>query len=410
MPPKRICLATGRGSSVLTLFFVAALCAGAPIGSKSERGYATSEKASGPECGVWAVKRACDILGQPVTMEQVQNLMPPNKRGHSMLDVSKSLAALGFETQGLRTSYERLASGLAPAIAHMEPFHFFLVVNADKEDVSGYDGSVGLKRIGASDFQSKWSGLLLTIKRPEINAPQSGQPLARWQTLLVDKGDVTKAKSPLIYTYEFQNAGDKDLIVEKVTTDCSCLSVEIPEEPVALGKSGAIILRYNSKENSGEFAHTAVVKTNDAVHPTITLVAMGKTGEAGWRVEPSAIRMGGIVAGAERHALLCVYPPKDGPWKFTSFESQVEDIAVQCREIDRKALVKVLPDSLKRVRLSLPCKLFHLRILASSGEAGYRQGELRLFLENAPIKSLAVPFYAEITAPVKVLPQVVLLQ
>lgn len=51
-------------------------------------------------------------------------------------------------------------------------------------------------------------------------------------------------------TYAFENTGDKPLIIDSVSAGCGCTLFDIPEEPIAPGKKGKIVVRYDSKDQS----------------------------------------------------------------------------------------------------------------------------------------------------------------
>jgi hypothetical protein len=345
-------------------------------------------------------------------MARIQDLMPAESQGNSMLQLSETLTALGFETRGVETTYEGLLTGTLPVIAHVLPAHFLLVVEADEDGISVYDGAEGIKRTPAAEFRAAWSGKVLTVSRAEAKASGIAGPHARWKALLVDKGETEasgQTKEPLIFVYEFTNVGSGDMLVRKVTTDCSCVSQESPADPIPPGRTGTVKLAYLAEDKAGEVMHRAVVETNDVTDRTVVLTAMVDTGERPWKTEPNSVEMGRIVGGIEYSPLLRFFAP-DETWRVKAVESGLEGIDVRCREVDRKAIREVLGSDPKGLRFAAHYRLLQLRVLASPGQVGARSGELRLHLDGAPIKEVSVPFHAEVVLPVRVFPESIVLQ
>lgn len=50
------------------------------------------------------------------------------------------------------------------------------------------------------------------------------------------------------HEFAFINPGRAPLIITDVTTQCSCTTVEWPKEPILPGKSGSIIVTYDTKK------------------------------------------------------------------------------------------------------------------------------------------------------------------
>lgn len=100
-----------------------------------------------------------------------------------------------------------------------------------------------------------------------------------------------KEGSSLDAKFSFTNQGDLNLIIDKVSPSCGCTVAKF-SKITPPGDKGTITLTLDTKGITGAFRKTAVVATNDASKPFITLVMMGETksrveieGQKGRRLE-----------------------------------------------------------------------------------------------------------------------------
>lgn len=79
-----------------------------------------------------------------------------------------------------------------------------------------------------------------------------------------------KQGSDVSFKYIFTNTGDAPLVISEVKRSCGCTSPSWTKEPVAPGKSGFVVLEYDSKR-VGPFNKSVIVSSNSAEHPEFTL-------------------------------------------------------------------------------------------------------------------------------------------
>ena len=79
-----------------------------------------------------------------------------------------------------------------------------------------------------------------------------------------------KQGSDVSFKYIFTNTGDAPLIISDVKKSCGCTSPSWSKEPIAPGKSGFVVLAYDSKR-VGPFNKSVVVSSNSAENPEFTL-------------------------------------------------------------------------------------------------------------------------------------------
>ncbi|HEU4364928.1 MAG TPA: DUF1573 domain-containing protein [Candidatus Krumholzibacteria bacterium] len=100
--------------------------------------------------------------------------------------------------------------------------------------------------------------------KPSIEIPRMRQ----------DFGEVFE-RAKYEYSFVVRNRGKADLVIEDVKPGCGCTVAKF-DKVIAPGAEGKIELVLNGDQVSGEFAKTAVVRTNDPEHPELTLTIAGK--------------------------------------------------------------------------------------------------------------------------------------
>jgi len=64
------------------------------------------------------------------------------------------------------------------------------------------------------------------------------------------------------HTFSFTNTGEAPLIIESVKASCGCISLTWPKEPIAVGESGEIIVRFNTTGKPNIQNKTATITAN----------------------------------------------------------------------------------------------------------------------------------------------------
>jgi predicted double-glycine peptidase len=321
--------------------------AGGAVGGFLLKHDATSGRSSceGFQCGHWCVYRCAQLLGVPAGMEKIVRRLPPNERGHSMLELSKALRDLGLETEGRRSNWDTLMKMSFPCIAHLKnPDHYIVVcsVEPEKEFVHLFDGSGLRARQSRAKFEQRWTGVLLVVSKP----PQShaapafardnppGFPQIQFDTLLVDLGDVSVVGKPVEFVFPIRNTGTADLVIDKVAASCTCLMVTKPERPIPPGSTGMVKLRYHLEAQKGPFAHTALVNSNDPQIPHALLTATGFAG-VDVQVLPLSLYLNNLVTGRETTARCFV--KYSGEWQ--DLNVHVEGASLKGAELVRHSCV-----------------------------------------------------------------------
>lgn len=86
----------------------------------------------------------------------------------------------------------------------------------------------------------------------------------------LDLGKQPEGKS-IEMSFRFKNTGNKNLVVQSVSTQCGCTIPEKPEKPIAPGEEGLIKAKYNGSGH-GEVRKEVYVTANTSPNPAHTLI------------------------------------------------------------------------------------------------------------------------------------------
>jgi hypothetical protein len=273
-----------------------------------------------PQCGHWAILRCCELLGVPIEMQTIINLLPPKETGATMLELREVFRRIGLKAIGKRETSEGLIRGTFPSIAHLDVDHFVTVSAANDESVRLFDGSGRAKTMKLSDFGKKWDRTLLVIQRANRAAPlplfakrrRNRVPCIEFDRLIIDKGDIPWHGKPIVYEFPVRNTGEAPLVIEDIKTNCRCLGAESPSDPITPGGKGTIALKYSLNEGQGTFKYEALVKSNDPSIPFVKLTAAGNT-DTRVQVTPKFVYLGKIIPGQKKTATVSVHFTGDFP-------------------------------------------------------------------------------------------------
>ncbi len=72
----------------------------------------------------------------------------------------------------------------------------------------------------------------------------------------VNEGDIVE------YTFKFKNTGNFPLIINKATATCGCTVPEWPRDPIGVGKSGEIKVRFNTRNKPNHQTKYVTISAN----------------------------------------------------------------------------------------------------------------------------------------------------
>ncbi|MBH45292.1 MAG: hypothetical protein CMC93_01585 [Flavobacteriaceae bacterium] len=114
--------------------------------------------------------------------------------------------------------------------------------------------------------------ILISISSLAMMA-QEKSPMINFEKETIDYGDISKG-SEGTRTFVFENTGTAPLLIKGVSSSCGCTIPKKPEDPVAPGEKGEIIVRYDTNR-VGKFLKTITVNTNVPATAMIALKIKG---------------------------------------------------------------------------------------------------------------------------------------
>lgn len=113
--------------------------------------------------------------------------------------------------------------------------------------------------------------------RDEKPEPTEGQPVAVADELEFDFGVEKNQTKDHRHVFHVRNEGDAPLRFVGYEVSCNkCTFVDLPQEELAPGEAGEIVVRWNVDTYEDHFRQSASVQTNDPAHPLLRFVIMGK--------------------------------------------------------------------------------------------------------------------------------------
>lgn len=79
-----------------------------------------------------------------------------------------------------------------------------------------------------------------------------------------DFGTIKEGQT-VVYTFNFTNTGEADLIITKAHGSCGCTVPDYPKEPIKPGESGKIKVSFNSTGKKGVQEKTVTITSNTII-------------------------------------------------------------------------------------------------------------------------------------------------
>ncbi len=377
--------------------------------------------ASAPQCGHWCVLRCCELLGAPVDMKTVLELLPPRSGGHSLLEIADTLKEVGFDVEGRRGRLEAAAKGDLPCIVHLrDPDHFVVLLATEENRFDVFDNAGQRRTLSAETLSKRWTGNSLHVRRRAHSGPlpafvnrlATRGPCIQFQRLYLDIGRVKPAHEVTAFAFPFQNLGNTPLVVEAVKTSCACTRSTKPEVPIPPGGKGTIELQFRAEATGAGFlSQNALVKTNDPHFPVIRLRVGGSPNQGAY-VIPRDADLGEIAIGESKSVLLFVRSNPQAPDVTVAHVASLRQIATVERSKPTEGLLRKNWPQWRRADCPAPeCKsslTCILRVTVSSGDhdVGPFDDVISIFTGGGDDKPMTVPIRGRFVPPVSLCPAV----
>lgn len=370
-----------------------------------------------PQCSHWSVLRCSQLLGVPVSMDDLLRRMPPEEIGHSLLQVSRVLHSLGIYTEGRHETWKKLMEYEMPCIAHLnQPDHYVTISSIDPNGrfVHTFDGDGRRTRWSQERFRKRWSGTVLCVTgvRDRTGA-NANSPRVRFDHLLLDKGEVAAAGKPVEFDFPFRNDGGSDLIIEDVQVSCGCVEAERPDSAIAPGETANLKLVYTVEHAAGIFSRSAVVHTNDPNSPDV-LISMTGFCRVDVKVVPPRLTLRDVIVNRQFSTYLFLHYSGESKNVHVEIDdSKLIGAVVKkhlWREIDKWAADKHAERYLQLATSTREhTQLLELVMQASGDVGGVVRGSIEVQTDVPGFEEIVVPVVGNLEAPVKAFPRTIVL-
>lgn len=128
------------------------------------------------DCGAVCLRMISSFFGKEYALDELRKLTSVDKDGVSLLSISKAAKAIGLESLGVKSNYNRLKEELPlPAIAHWGQNHFVVVYEISDKEVLIADPAEGKRKLSKSEFIANWTtheeedaeGILLLLEKTD---------------------------------------------------------------------------------------------------------------------------------------------------------------------------------------------------------------------------------------------------
>jgi hypothetical protein len=97
---------------------------------------------------------------------------------------------------------------------------------------------------------------------PEVEVkPEGPLPAFEFTDEEYNFGDIKEGEE-VEKTFKFKNVGDAPLIISSAKASCGCTVPKWPSEPIGIGETGEIVVRFNSQGKSGIQNKTVTITAN----------------------------------------------------------------------------------------------------------------------------------------------------
>ena len=121
-----------------------------------------------------------------------------------------------------------------------------------------------MKTIGNIIGKSVWALMLAALLSAPAAASgaEQGKAEIKFNETAHNFGTIREDGGPVSCEFEFENVGDKNLVIVDARAECGCTRPAYPQNPIAPGKKGKVTVTYHPIGRPGGFDKTVTVKTN----------------------------------------------------------------------------------------------------------------------------------------------------
>lgn len=116
----------------------------------------------------------------------------------------------------------------------------------------------------------------------------NGAQAMRFVAKRIETGPIGEDDGPKNYRFEWQNVGDKPLVITRITTTCGCAAPSWDRQPVKPGEKATVTVTYHPKGHPDSFTRKIFLFTQLAANAPTAILEL--SGELTVRFDPTAGR------------------------------------------------------------------------------------------------------------------------
>ncbi|MGB5251753.1 MAG: ABC transporter transmembrane domain-containing protein [Sedimenticolaceae bacterium] len=156
------------------------------IGERIIKRFPLVKQAEEMDCGAACLAMICKHHGIPMTLGKLREMANVTTQGATLDSLSRVGDSLGFNTRGVKCTFDALQGFDLPFIAHWEGYHYIIVYGVSSEHVWVADPGPGFRKLSVEDFEKGWSGtcLLFTPTSDMVQLAAARSPWVRFISYL----------------------------------------------------------------------------------------------------------------------------------------------------------------------------------------------------------------------------------
>ena len=132
-------------------------------------------------------------------------------------------------------------------------------------------------KIAAMEDQATPSATPASTAAVEEVKPEGPIPAFKFNETFHDFGEINDGDQ-VEHIFAFTNTGEAPLLIESAKGSCGCTVPQWPKEPIPVGGSGEIVVRFDSKNKPGVQNKTVTITAN--TFPSVTTLNIKSTVKA----------------------------------------------------------------------------------------------------------------------------------
>ncbi len=133
----------------------------AKLGENILTRFALVEQAEEADCGAACMAMICKHYGIDMTLGKLRDMANVTTEGSTLDSLAKVGESLGFNSRGVKCTFESMLGFQLPFIAHWEGYHYIVVYGVSKKHVWVADPARGFAKMSVADFEKGWTGTCL---------------------------------------------------------------------------------------------------------------------------------------------------------------------------------------------------------------------------------------------------------